>query len=119
MLIRTHPTQHRVSGREAHSRVCTRAQPVSQQQTSQQVPAKDVADVPRRSILISTSTLLGVASWTIAGSASAELNFFERGLSKYIKKKRLDPLDTYVPVVLEARDQLLEAGNVSSMAICS
>lgn len=30
----------------------------------------------------------------------------ERGLSRYIRKKQLDPLVTYVPLVLEARNQL-------------
>lgn len=29
-----------------------------------------------------------------------------QGLDRYVKKKQLDPLDTYVPLVLEARDVL-------------
>jgi hypothetical protein len=31
----------------------------------------------------------------------------ESGLGRYIKKKKLDPLDTYVPLVLQAQEQLL------------
>lgn len=33
-----------------------------------------------------------------------------RGLSRYIKRKNLDPLETYVPLVLEARGQLDASG---------
>lgn len=35
-----------------------------------------------------------------------------RGIGRYIKKKALDPLDTYVPPVLQARQQLLKAGEI-------
>lgn len=35
-----------------------------------------------------------------------------RGLSKYIKQKQLDPLGSYVPLLLEARDQLIRTGRV-------
>lgn len=35
-----------------------------------------------------------------------------RGLSRYIKKKKLDPIDTYIPTVLQARKQLVKAGTV-------
>lgn len=34
------------------------------------------------------------------------------GLDRYVKKKKLDPLDTYVPLVLEARDVLAELDGV-------
>ena len=34
------------------------------------------------------------------------------GLGRYIKKKSMDPLETYVPAVLQARAQLLQAGAV-------
>ncbi|KAL6755097.1 hypothetical protein V8C86DRAFT_3138034 [Haematococcus lacustris] len=36
----------------------------------------------------------------------------ERGLSRYIRKKRNDPLDTYVPLVLAARQQLQSTAEV-------
>jgi hypothetical protein len=32
--------------------------------------------------------------------------YLQAGINKYIKKKQLDPLETYVPLVLEARQQL-------------
>lgn len=35
-----------------------------------------------------------------------------QGLDRYVKKKKLDPLDTYVPLVLEARDVLAELDTV-------
>lgn len=34
------------------------------------------------------------------------------GIGRYIKKKSMDPLETYVPAVLQARSQLLAAGDV-------
>eukprot|EP00879_Flechtneria_rotunda_P023657 GHRR01025032.1.p1 GENE.GHRR01025032.1~~GHRR01025032.1.p1 ORF type:complete len:219 (+),score=98.76 GHRR01025032.1:374-1030(+) len=34
------------------------------------------------------------------------------GLERYVKKKKLDPLDTYVPLVLEAKDRLAELQSV-------
>jgi hypothetical protein len=40
-----------------------------------------------------------------------------RGLNRYIKKKSLDPLDTYVPPVLQARQQLQKSGDI--MGACS
>lgn len=34
----------------------------------------------------------------------------QRGLSRYIKRKRLEPLETYVPAVMAAQSQLALAG---------
>jgi hypothetical protein len=31
-------------------------------------------------------------------------------MDRYIRRKQLDPLETYVPVVLAAKDQLAQAG---------
>ena len=36
----------------------------------------------------------------------------KRGLDRYIKKKGKAPLETYVPAVLQARGQMLKAGDV-------
>ena len=36
----------------------------------------------------------------------------KRGLDRYIKKKAKAPLETYVPAVLQARGQMLKAGEV-------
>lgn len=35
-----------------------------------------------------------------------------RGLDRYIKKKKLDPLESYVPAVVAARKQLNRAGEI-------
>lgn len=40
------------------------------------------------------------------------MSFSLQGLDRYVKKKKLDPLDTYVPLVLEARDVLAELDGV-------
>jgi len=64
----------------------------------------------RRTAMILTSSLVTSFLLSYTGPASAEeQSFFERGMSKYIKKRRLDPLDTYVPLVIEAREQLVTA----------
>ena len=36
------------------------------------------------------------------------------GLGRYIKKKKLEPLETYVPAVVAARNQLQRAGSIMS-----
>eukprot|EP00884_Botryococcus_braunii_P015979 jgi/Botrbrau1/3064/Bobra.0070s0057.1 len=53
--------------------------------------------------------MLAVALCTdrLASSAVAE-----QGLTRYIRKRKLDPLDTYVPTVLRAKMQLIEAGTI-------
>ena len=40
-------------------------------------------------------------------------------MNRYIKKKQLDPLETYVPSVLQARLQLETAGRVMSKLMSS
>jgi hypothetical protein len=35
-----------------------------------------------------------------------------QGIERYVKKKKLDPLDTYVPLVLEARERLASLDTV-------
>ena len=42
-----------------------------------------------------------------------------RGLVRYIKKKKLEPLETYVPAVVAARNQLQRAGSIMSEPPCS
>ena len=37
-----------------------------------------------------------------------------RGIGRYIKKKKLDPLNTYVPAVIAAKNQLVRAGSIMS-----
>lgn len=38
----------------------------------------------------------------------------KRGIARYIKKKSLEPLETYVPAVVAARNQLQRAGTIMS-----
>ena len=42
-----------------------------------------------------------------------------QGLGRYIKKKKLEPLETYVPAVVAARNQLQRAGSIMSERFCS
>ena len=37
-----------------------------------------------------------------------------KGMGRYVKKKKLDPLDTYVPAVIAAKNQLQRAGGIMS-----
>lgn len=46
--------------------------------------------------------------WLMCLNKSSTSNCFLQGLDRYVKKKKLDPLDTYVPLVLEAREVLGE-----------
>ncbi|KAF5836006.1 hypothetical protein DUNSADRAFT_6576 [Dunaliella salina] len=75
-----------------------------QQQSEQQGSGAPLSS--RRMLLLAAQAL--VAGLTLQERPAQA----ERGLAKYIKKKALDPLETYVPVILEAREQLLEAGEV-------
>jgi len=43
---------------------------------------------------------------TSTGEASAGPLLRERGLEQYIRKKKLDPLSSYIPPILLARDQI-------------
>ena len=51
--------------------------------------------------------------------ADPESSSSRRGMNRYIKKKQLDPLETYVPSVLQARLQLQAAGRVMSKHVPS
>lgn len=71
----------------------------------------------RRDALAAAALPLLLAGWTgatapaaVAAAADTSSSYTRRGLGAYIKKKQLDPLDTYVPLVLEARDQLDAVG---------
>lgn len=55
-----------------------------------------------------------------AGLASAANEDVKAGLAKYMKRKRLDSIDTYIPPLLEARDQLIRIERIMSEEIsCS
>ena len=44
--------------------------------------------------------------------AHAENEAITKGLGKYVKRKKLDRIDTYVPPLFRARDQLIRIGRV-------
>ncbi|KAK9826631.1 hypothetical protein WJX74_006860 [Apatococcus lobatus] len=58
------------------------------------------------------------ASWCVASagwlcfSPPASAAQYQRGISRYVRTKQLDDLESYVPLVIEARSQLQKAGNV-------
>jgi hypothetical protein len=75
------------------------------------------AALDRRTLMILSSGL--VASYlqlhapSVAQAVDAQPSTSgSRGLDAYIRKKQLDPLDTYVPLVLEAREQLARASDL-------
>ncbi|KAK9787744.1 hypothetical protein WJX73_009949 [Symbiochloris irregularis] len=55
------------------------------------------------------SMLAAMLSWCIVPACQA------RGFDRYVKKKPLDPLETYVPTVLLAKQQLERAGDVMGL----
>lgn len=59
------------------------------------------------------SAAVGLAAFFVTGAESGAAEAPERrGLSKYIKRKALDPIDSYLPPVLQARKQLVKAGEI-------
>lgn len=64
------------------------------------------------SALVASQVQLQLKLSASASEVSPAASPLTKGLSKYIKQKQLDPLETYVPVVLQARSQLVDAGQV-------
>ena len=62
----------------------------------------------RRDALLLSSSLVVSQLRFLAAAESAKAG----GIGRYIKQKRLDPLTSYVPLLLEARAQLADAGEV-------
>lgn len=50
--------------------------------------------------------------------AYAENEAITKGLGKYVKRKKLDRIDTYVPPLFRARDQLIRIGRVMCTMQC-
>lgn len=81
----------------------------SSKQTLQPIPVDDSANTSRRSAIILPAFLLAAQQLAWAGLAQAEIEIpglkarapRRRGLDQYIQRKQLDPLETYVPVVLQ------------------
>ena len=55
---------------------------------------------------------LSSAGCCLQGEGSDTSSQQPRGFSRYVKKRKLDPLDTYIPSLLQARLQLEAAGKV-------
>ncbi|GAX84588.1 hypothetical protein CEUSTIGMA_g12009.t1 [Chlamydomonas eustigma] len=68
------------------------------------------SNIGRREI-IKNGLLISASVWLNVGSSSA------RGLDRYIRKKALDGLDTYVPLALVARQQLEDARKVMEVDV--
>ncbi|CAK0783810.1 hypothetical protein CVIRNUC_007010 [Coccomyxa viridis] len=79
-------------------------QPVTSASTSNERIASNVPS--RRQAM----QLAGIA--LIAQQSDSAWAGESRGMSRYVKKKALDPLETYVPAVIQARDQLVDAGKL-------
>lgn len=72
------------------------------------IVAESTSAISRRSQLVMSSSLVVaglIEHLAIPGKASA-------GFERYIRKRRNDPLEFYIPVVLEAREQLADTEQV-------
>ncbi|MEW5305609.1 MAG: hypothetical protein WDW36_008140 [Sanguina aurantia] len=87
----------------------------------------DSANSSRRSAIILPAFLLAAQQLAWAGQAQAEIEIpglkarapRRRGLDQYIQRKQLDPLETYVPVVLQAQQQIEESGRLAPTDLVS
>ncbi|GIL52577.1 hypothetical protein Vafri_8401 [Volvox africanus] len=75
--------------------------------TRLQTPSLD-----RRDILLLSSSLVVSHLAQLTGSSS--VHAAGQGLNRYIRRKTLDPLETYVPLVLEARSVLSQAKSLAA-----
>lgn len=86
----------------------------------QSIPPKPVPDpfyslqsIDRRTAFISTALTLTTAILpTSTAIAATENTAVTAGLSKYVKKKKLDRIDTYLAPLIEAKGQLIRVGRV-------
>lgn len=91
---------------------------IQRRSTSPQAAQHDLTEaglqslVHRRTALHGMITAVLCLSNTPLKATAEEGTGNSRGLQRYIKKKKPDPLYTYVPTVLQARAQLLKAGAV-------
>ncbi|PRW45473.1 autophagy-related 16 [Chlorella sorokiniana] len=78
---------------------------------AEQPQPQQQAALPRRSAL-AAALAAAAAPWLASGPALADNDAVKAGLAKYVKKKKLERLDSYVPPLLAARDQLIRIGRV-------
>lgn len=72
--------------------------------------AANAADAPstsRRSTILRASSLLLLSSATPGTARAASSTTTKDPINRYVKRKRLDPLASYVPALLLAREQLI------------
>lgn len=66
--------------------------------------------------LINTKLSLLVA---VLSSETLFMPAIQRGFSQYIKKRKLDPIETYIPAILQAKAQLLDVPSVAGkISVC-
>ncbi|EFN53088.1 hypothetical protein CHLNCDRAFT_58696 [Chlorella variabilis] len=76
----------------------------------QQAPPSSAA--VRRRAALASALAAAVAPWLLSGAAHADNDAVKAGLSKYVKKKKLERIDTYIAPLLEAKGQLVRVGRV-------
>jgi len=73
-------------------------------------------ETSRRKLLQEAASLVFLSAAILAPqapySSQAAEGSSRRGIGRYIKKKSLEPLETYVPAVVAARNQLRRAGTI-------
>ena len=78
---------------------------------------KDALMSRRKTFVLVSSVLGGTWTWSLtcadANASSGGNPDVVRGLGKYVKKKKLDKIDTYLPPLFLARDQLVRVERVS------
>ena len=75
----------------------------------------------RRELLLASACFVSslLSSSVIVEDAHADNTAVTMSLNKYIKKKKLDRIDTYIPPLLNARSQLIRTGRVMCTCIDS
>jgi hypothetical protein len=106
------PKNHQGRHRASRQRILASVNPSSDNGRE----IKDVAS-RRKAFMLVGSVLGGTWTWTLtcadANASSGGNPDVVRGLGKYVKKKKLDKIDTYLPPLFLARDQLVRVERVS------
>lgn len=76
-------------------------------------PREPVATAPAPPPLLRRNLLAALAALALAGPArAAENGAVTASLGRYVKRKKLDAIDSYVAPLLAAQDQLVRIGRV-------
>lgn len=75
---------------------------------------QDVMDrgIARRALCVFLGVSISLTGQPVVSAATGGNPAITRGLGKYVKKKQLDKIDTYLPPLFLARDQLIRVGRV-------